>query len=98
MVKIYAARTLPVNPPDAEFVLSLDTLWAGLQRKIRRATEFVPVMRECTVVSDENDVVVRDCVLEHQDGKLRNMREEVTSYGKQWVSRLAMYSFEERGR
>lgn len=86
MVKIHTARTLPVNPPDAPFVLKRDLLWAALQRKIRHATEFVPIMRECTVISDENGVVVRDCVLEYEPGKKREMREEVTSYGKQWVS------------
>jgi hypothetical protein len=86
MVKVYAARTLPVNPPDAPLVLKRYLLWEALQRKIRHATEFVPAMRQCTVVSDEKDVVLRDCVLEHQNGELRNMREEVTSYGKQWVS------------
>jgi len=85
MVKVYAARTLPVNPPDAPLVLKRYLLWEALQRKIRHATEFVPAMRQCTVVSDEKDVVLRDCVLEHQNGELRNMREEVTSYGKQWI-------------
>jgi hypothetical protein len=85
MVKVYAARTVPVNPPDAPFVLKRDLLWAALQRKIRYATEFVPMMKECKVISDENGVVVRDCVLEFQPGKVKEMREEVTSFGKQWV-------------
>jgi hypothetical protein len=85
MVKVYAARTLPVNPADAPFILGRNALWEALQRKIRRATEFVPMMKECNVVSDENDVVVRDCVLELGNKQLRHMREEVTSYGRQWV-------------
>lgn len=87
MVKIFSARTLPVNPPDAEFVLDRATLWKALQRKIRNATEFVPAMRQCTVVSDKDGLVLRDCVLEKPDGSLREMREEVTSHGEQWVSR-----------
>ncbi len=90
MVKVYAARTLPVNPPEAPFVLTRNALWEALQRKIRNATEFVPAMKSCTVVSDENNVVVRDCLLEHQSGDLRNMREEVTSYGNHWVRILEL--------
>lgn len=85
MVKVYAARTLPVNPSDAPLVLTRDVLWRALQRKIRRATEFVPNMRECNVTSDEDSVVVRDCVLEYQNGTQRTMQETVTSFGKQWV-------------
>ena len=85
MVKIYAARTLPVNPPDAPFVLKRDLLWKGLQRKIRHADEFVLAIKKCTVVSDENNVVVRDCVFEQPNGEIKNLKEEVKSYGDQWV-------------
>lgn len=85
MVKVYSARTLSVNPPGAEFLLKRDLLWKALQRKIRYPTEFVPAMQRCNMISDENGVVVRDCVLATPDGALRNMREEVTSYGDQWV-------------
>jgi hypothetical protein len=92
MVKVYAARTLPVNPVGESSVLRRDLLWQALQRKIRNATEFVPDMKECTVISDKDGVVLRDCVLEHQNSKLRPMREEVTSYGKQWVSLLLRFS------
>jgi Domain of unknown function (DUF1857) len=87
MVKVYAARTVPVNPPNESFVLERDLLWEALQRKIRRAPDFVPSMKECKVISDENDVVVRDCVLELGNKELRRMREEVTSVGKQSVRR-----------
>lgn len=85
MVQIYSARTLPVNPPDAELILDRRLLWEALQRKIRNATEFVPSMQQCTVLSDKDGVVLRDCVLKQSDGSLRNMREEVTSIGDQWV-------------
>jgi hypothetical protein len=85
MVKVYAARTLPVNPPDAPFVLTKAQLWKCLQRKVRHATEFVPVMRNCTVTKDEGDFVVRNCLLEQYDGKMRDMTEEVTLVGEQWV-------------
>lgn len=87
MVKIYAARTLPVNPVDASLVLTRAQLWAALQRKVRRATEFVPAMRECLVEKDAGNFVVRKTTLEQHDGKLRHMTEEVTSVGQQWVSK-----------
>ena len=91
MVKVYAARSLPVNPTTTTFILKRSLLWEALQRKIRNATEFVPAMKECKVLKDENDVVLRDCVLQMANGEMRNMREEVSSYGKQFV-RFALES------
>lgn len=85
MVKIYVARTAPVNPSDAPFILTKAQLWAALQRKVRNATEFVPAMRECKVTKDEGDFVVRDVKFEGPDGRLRNMTEEITSVGQRWV-------------
>ncbi|KUL89364.1 hypothetical protein ZTR_03763 [Talaromyces verruculosus] len=84
MVVVYAARTLPVNPPEAPFVLKRDLLWQALQRKVRHATEFVPAMRSCNVISDKDDIVIRQCLLELPNGSMRNMREEVTSHNEQW--------------
>lgn len=75
MVKLYAALKLPVNPDDAPFILSRAQLWQALLRKVRHADEFVPVMRDCTVVTDEGDFVVRNAVLEKHDGTLRHMTE-----------------------
>ena len=86
MVKVYAARTLPVNPANTTFILKRDLLWSAMQQKIRDATKFVPAMKECKVLKDENDVVLRDCVLQTGTGEMRKMREEVSSHGKQWVS------------
>ena len=88
MVKVYAARTVPVNPPDAPFVLGRDHLWQALQRKIRYAHEFVPVIKSCKVESDKDDVVVRDVVFTQPNGQVKEMREEVKSYGGQWVCTL----------
>lgn len=85
MVVIRAARTLPVNPAEAAPVITHDQLWHALQRKIRYATEFVPAIQHCKVVSDKGEEVVRDCVLVHASGERRYMRETVTSHGKQWV-------------
>ena len=85
MVKVRAARSVPVNPPDATFILKRIQLWTALQRKVRHATEFVPLMKSCTVVKEEGDVVLRDAVLVQENGTVREMREEVTSYWQQWV-------------
>ena len=85
MVKVFAARTLAVNPSTTTFILKRKPLWESLQRKVRNAPEFVPAMKSCTVVKDEDNVVVRDCELQLPNGTMRNMREEVTSHGGQWV-------------
>lgn len=85
MVRIYAARTLPVNPADAPFVLTRQQLWKALQRKIRHAEEFVPVIKQCVVVKDSNDIVLRECLLETPSGETKPMTEEVTSHGEQFV-------------
>ena len=85
MVRIYAARTLPVNPPDAPFVLTRQQLWKALQRKIRHADEFVPAIKECVVIKDSNDIVLRECLLETPSGETKTMTEEVTSHGEQFV-------------
>src|ERR1700753_2386373 len=90
MVKVYAARTLPVNPSTTTFILKRKPLWESLQRKVRNAPEFVPAMKSCKVVSDKDNVVVRDCELQLPNGSMRNMREEVTSHGDQWV-RIARF-------
>ncbi|PKY07908.1 DUF1857-domain-containing protein [Aspergillus campestris IBT 28561] len=85
MVRIHAARTLPVNPPDAPFVLTRRQLWKALQRKIRHADEFVPAMKKCVVVKDSNDIVLRECLLETPSGETKTMTEEVTSHGEQFI-------------
>lgn len=79
------ARTLPVNPADAPFTLTRATLWAALQRKIRRAPEFVPSITECTVLKDEGHFVVRDALMIDYNGQPQMMHEEVTSVGQQWA-------------
>lgn len=60
MVVINVAYTQAINPAGATPVLTRPQLWAGLQRKIRRAQDFVPVITECTVVEENDNVVVRD--------------------------------------
>lgn len=53
MVTFNLAYTAPVNPAGATPALTLPQVWAGLQRKVLRAQEFVPVIVECNVLSEE---------------------------------------------
>lgn len=86
MVKLYLAHTTPINPPNATPVLTHAQVWAGLQRKIRFAQEFVPIIDSCTVVSDANGVVERDVVFKKGMGPKERAREIVTGWGNTWVS------------
>ncbi|KAK3841798.1 MAG: hypothetical protein J3R72DRAFT_491109 [Linnemannia gamsii] len=69
--------TTPVNPPGAEPVLTRPQVWAGLQRKVRHADEFVPMIYTCEVVSEEANVVTR--VITFENGKAP-IREVCTEY------------------
>jgi len=57
MVVFNLAYTAPINCPD-QSVLTRDQVWAGLQRKVRHAQEFVPLIVKCEVVQEE--VAARD--------------------------------------
>jgi hypothetical protein len=89
MVKLYLAHTSPINPPSSTPVLTQPQLWAGLQRKIRFAQEFVPVIESCTVVSDTNGEVVRDVVFKKGAGPKDKAREVCRGNGS-WVSRISL--------
>ena len=54
MVNIYVAYTAPINPAGLTPVLNVPQIWKGLQRKVRKATEFVPAIVECKVL-EENE-------------------------------------------
>ncbi|KAK3191243.1 hypothetical protein K4F52_002833 [Lecanicillium sp. MT-2017a] len=62
MTILHFEATAPVNPPDASPVLTQAQLWAGLQRKVRHANEFVPPITSCTVEKEEGNVVHRRVV------------------------------------
>ncbi|TKA80605.1 hypothetical protein B0A49_02037 [Cryomyces minteri] len=55
MVTLNLAYTAPINPPSASPVLTSPQLWAGLQRKIRHAQEFVPAIVSCTVLDEQKE-------------------------------------------
>jgi hypothetical protein len=60
MVSIYCAYTQQINPAGVTPVLTRAQIWAGLQRKIRRAQDFVPVISECKVLEEKDNVVIRE--------------------------------------
>lgn len=53
MVTFNLAYTAPINPSGAEPKLTQLQIWAGLERKVRHAQEFVPVILSCDVLSEE---------------------------------------------
>ncbi|KAH7085100.1 hypothetical protein BKA63DRAFT_559750 [Paraphoma chrysanthemicola] len=85
MVKLYLAYTAPINPPNASPVLTEPQIWAGLQHKIRFAQDFVPIIESCTVLSDENGVVVRDVKFKDGAGPISRAKETVRSFWPSWV-------------
>lgn len=75
----YVAFTAPLNPQDAEPVLSRDQVWAGLQRKVRHAEEFVGNAIASTDVLEEKtdelgrEVVIRECVFRENNKKVKEV-------------------------
>ena len=87
MVTLHTAYTAPINPGNASPVLTSAQVWLGLQRKIRHAEEFVPVIESCKVISDENGVVNREVVFKEGAVPMTRAKEVVRSYWPTWVSR-----------
>lgn len=59
MVTINCAYTEPINPSGGSPVLTQDQIWKGLQRKIRHAQDFVPVITGTDVVEEKDNEVTR---------------------------------------
>jgi hypothetical protein len=57
MVSLNLAYTAPINRPGQLPVLTQSQVWAGLQRKVRHAEEFVPLIVACEVVSETTPAV-----------------------------------------
>ncbi|KAK0610639.1 hypothetical protein B0T17DRAFT_500206 [Bombardia bombarda] len=53
MVTFNLSYSAPINRPGQSPVLTVPQVWAGLQRKVRNASEFVPLIVSCEVESDE---------------------------------------------
>lgn len=59
MTRLNLAYTAPINPSGATPVLTVEQVWKGLERKVRFAQEFVPVIESCDVVKEEDVEVDR---------------------------------------
>lgn len=87
MVNIHVAYSQAINPPSATPVLTRSQIWKGLQRKVRSATEFVPVIVSCKVVSEEGNVVTRDVGFKEGYGQPK-VREVCKEYAPTKVSQF----------
>ncbi|KNG52320.1 DUF1857-domain-containing protein [Stemphylium lycopersici] len=86
MVNINLSYTSRINPAGATPVLTQPQIWAGLERKIRFAQEFVPVIESCTVLEESADgVVTRDVVFKKGMGPKDRAKEVVRGYWPSWV-------------
>ncbi|KAK3669675.1 hypothetical protein LTR78_010427 [Recurvomyces mirabilis] len=59
MVNIHCAYSEQINPSSSSLTLTRNQIWKGLQRKIRNAQDFVPVIDKTEVVEDKDGVVTR---------------------------------------
>jgi hypothetical protein len=85
MVTLHLSYTSRINPAGASPVLTEAQVWAGLQRKIRFAQEFVPVIESCSVLSDADGVVVREVRFKEGAGPKARAKETVRSFWPSWV-------------
>ncbi|KAF2471502.1 DUF1857-domain-containing protein [Lindgomyces ingoldianus] len=85
MVDLNLAYTSKINPEGVSPVLTIPQIWQGLQRKIRFAHEFVPVIESCEVLEDKDGVVTRQVKFKKGQGPMDEAREVVRSYYPAWV-------------
>ena len=50
-------------------MLARAQVWAGLQRKVRRPHDFVPVFEDCKVNEEQDNVVVREAKVKPMEGR-----------------------------
>ncbi|OTB04389.1 hypothetical protein M426DRAFT_320760 [Hypoxylon sp. CI-4A] len=53
MVTFNLSYTAPINPAGSSPTLTQAQIWTGLQRKVRLPQEFVPIIKACTILSEE---------------------------------------------
>ena len=81
MVVINCAYTEQINPEGASPVLTKDQIWKGLQRKIRKAQDFVPVIISCDVLEEKENEVVREAHFKpFMDQPAHSVKEVCKSY------------------
>jgi len=79
----HLAYTASINDGKPEPRLTIPQVWAGLQRKIRAAQEFVPAITSTEVIEEKTDgkkgtpIVVREVVFKEGN---RKVREECYEY------------------
>lgn len=87
MVVIHCAYTEPINPSGVTPILTRKQVWNGLQRKIRRAQDFVPIITGCDVLEDKGEEVTR--IAHFSNGK--DVKEVCKSYWPTKVDQLLVY-------
>ena len=80
MVNIHCAYTEPINPAGASPVLTRDQIWKGLQRKIRKAQDFVPVISGTDVIEEKDGEVTRIAHFKEMHGQPPKEVKEVCKY------------------
>ena len=81
MVVVYCAYTEQINPQGVTPVMTRDQIWKGLQRKIRRAQDFVPVIEGCDVLEEKDNEVTREAHFKEALGRpAQTVREVCKSY------------------
>lgn len=86
MLLLNLAYTSKINPAGATPVLTRAQVWKGLQRKIRYAQEFVPVIESCTVLEDKDGIVKREVKFKPGLAPRDQATEVVRGYEDAWVS------------
>ncbi|KAK5173733.1 uncharacterized protein LTR77_002414 [Saxophila tyrrhenica] len=80
-VVIHCAYTEAVNPSGASPVLTRDQIWNGMQRKIRKAQDFVPIIDGCDVLEEKHTEVVREAhFMEFNGNPPKSVKEVCKSY------------------
>jgi hypothetical protein len=90
MVNLHLSYTSKVNPEGASPVLNESQIWAGLQRKIRFAQEFVPVIESCEVLEEKDGVVTREVKFKEGAGPKPRAREVVRGFWPSWVCQTSI--------
>jgi hypothetical protein len=91
MVDINLSYTSRINPSGASPVLNQAQIWAGLQRKIRFAQEFVPVIESCKVLEESEDgTVTREVVFKKGMGPKDRAKEVCRGFWPSWVSLICL--------
>lgn len=87
MVVVNCAYTEQINPEGASPILTRDQIWKGLQRKIRRAQDFVAPIESCDVLEEKENEVVREAHFKEFMGQpAHSVKEVCKSYPPTKVS------------